>query len=68
MNVEIIRFYLIDFGFALVLSDIDLGNIDLLDTNLDLLDTDIPSKSSTSLQDVLNRSSRHACKTHSRHL
>ena len=30
------------FGFALDLSDIDLWNIDLLDTHLDLLDTDIP--------------------------
>ena len=27
-----------DFGFALVPSDIDLGNIDLLDTYLDLLE------------------------------
>ena len=26
------------FGFALELSDIDLGNIDLLGTHLDLLD------------------------------
>ena len=32
------------FGFALDSSDIDLWNIDLLDTHLDLLDTDIPSK------------------------
>ena len=32
------------FGFALELSDIDLRNIDLLDTHLDLLDTGIPSK------------------------
>ena len=31
-------------GFALDSSDIDLLNIDLLDTHLDLLDTDIPSK------------------------
>ena len=30
------------FGFAL--SNIDLWNVDLLDTHLDLLDTDIPSK------------------------
>ena len=30
------------FGFALDSSDIDLLNIDLLDTHLDLLDTDIP--------------------------
>ena len=41
------------FGFALVSRDVDLGNIDLLDTHLDLLDTDIPSKSFVSLQDVL---------------
>ena len=32
------------FGFALDFSDIDLRNIDLLDTHLDLLDTDITSK------------------------
>ena len=32
------------FGFALQLSDIDLWNIDLLDTHLDLLVTNIPSK------------------------
>ena len=41
------------FGFALVSRDVDLGNIDLLDTHLDLLDTDIPSKSFVSLQYVL---------------
>ena len=41
------------FGFALELSDIDLWNIDLLDTHLDLLDTDIPSKHFVCLQDVL---------------
>ena len=32
------------FGSALELSNADLLNIDLLDTNLDVLDTDIPSK------------------------
>ena len=32
------------FGFALDSPDIDLWNIDLLDTDLDLLDTDISSK------------------------
>ena len=32
------------FVFALDLSDIDLGNMDLLDIHLYLLDTDIPSK------------------------
>ena len=40
------------FGFALDSSDIDLWNIDLLDTHLDLLDTDIPSKHFVCLQDV----------------
>ena len=50
------------FGCALELSNIDLWNIDLLDTHLDLLDTDIPSKyfaclhNSRRLQDM---SSRH---------
>ena len=43
-NGEIIGFQLMHFGFALELSDIDLSNIDLLDTHLDLLDEDIPSK------------------------
>ena len=32
------------FVFTLEISDIDLRNIDLLDTHLDLLDTGIPSK------------------------
>ena len=32
------------FGFAVDSSDIDLLNIDLLDTHLDSLDKDIPSK------------------------
>ena len=40
------------FGFALDSSDIDLLNIDLLDTHLDLLDTDIPNKQFFCLQDV----------------
>ena len=35
MNIETIGFKLMHFGFALVSSDTDLGNIDLLDTNLD---------------------------------
>ena len=51
------------FGFTQVSSDIDLGNIDLLDTNLDLLDTDIPSKLFASLEDVLKTSSRHVFNT-----
>ena len=67
MNIEIIRFKLMHFGLALVSSDIDLGNIDLLDTHLDLLDTDIPSKSFVSLQNILKTSSRHVFKTSSRH-
>ena len=62
------------FGFALELSDIDLWNIDLLDTHLDLLGTDIPSiffvsiVSSRRLQDMSSRhlqdisSSRHVFK------
>ena len=42
------------FEFALELSDIDLWNIDLLDTHLDLSDTDIPRDVfKTCLQDVL---------------
>ena len=52
------------FGFTLDSPDINLWNIDLLDTHLDLLDTDIPSKnfvfSKTSrkrLEDVLKTSS-----------
>ena len=54
-------------GFALYSSDIDLLNIDLLDTHLDLLDTDIPIKQFVCLQDVLKTSSRHVFKTSSRH-
>ena len=42
------------FGFTLKLSDIDLWNIDLLDTYLDLLDTGIPSTYFVSIM-----SSRH---------
>ena len=37
-NSEIIGFLLMQFGFTLELSDIDLWSIDLLDTHLDLLD------------------------------
>ena len=51
------------FGFALELSDIDLWNIDLLDTHLNLLDTDISSKHFVCLQDVFKMSSRHVFKT-----
>ena len=52
---------LMHFGFALELSNIDLWNIDLLDTHLDLLDKDIPSvlfvfiMSSRHLQDKPSR-------------
>ena len=56
--------------FALELSDIDLWNIDLLDTHLDLLSpdkyTDIPSKYFICLQNVFKTSSRHVLKTSSR--
>ena len=53
------------FGFALELSDIDLWNIDLLDTHLDLLDTDIPSKHFVCLHNVFKTSWRHVFKTSS---
>ena len=54
-NIEIIQ--LMHFRFALDSSDIDLLNIDLLDTHLDLLDTDIPSKQFACLQHVFKTSS-----------
>ena len=57
-----------NFGFALELSDIDLRNIDFLDTHLDLLDTDIPSKNFVYLLSVFKTSSRHVFKTSSRHV
>ena len=56
------------FGFALELSDIDLWNIDLLDTHSDLLDTDIPSKCFVCLHGVIKTSSRKVFKTYSRHV
>ena len=43
------------FGFALELSNVDLLNIDLLDTHLDLLDTDIPNKYFACLHNVFRR-------------
>ena len=46
------------FGFALELSNVDLLNIDLLDTHLDLLDTDIPSKYFVCLHNVFKMTSR----------
>ena len=68
MNIETIGFKLMHFWFALVSSDIDLGNIDLLDTHLDFLDKDIPSKTFASLQYALKTSFRHVFKTSSRHV
>ena len=62
-NIEIIQ--LMHFRFALDSSDIDLLNIDLLDTHLDLLDTDIPSKYFACLHNVFKTSSRHVFKTSS---
>ena len=60
-NIEIIQ--LMHFRFALDSSDIDLLNIDLLDTHLDMLDTNIPSKhlflSKTSWRRRQDMSSRH---------
>ena len=56
------------FGFALDLSDIDLWNIDLLDTHLDLLGTDITSKQFVCLGDVLKMSSRYVFRMSSRHV
>ena len=45
------------FGLAIDLSDIDLWNIDLLDTHFDLLDTDITSKNFVWVPDVFKTSS-----------
>ena len=56
------------FRLALELSDIDLWNIDLLDTHLDLLDTNIPGKDFICLHNVFKMSSRHVFKTSSRHV
>ena len=56
------------FGFVLELSDIDLWNIDLLNTHLDLLDTDIPSKYFVCLHSVFKKSSRYVFKISSRHV
>ena len=56
------------FGFALELSDIDLWNIDLLDTHLDLLDTDIASENFVCLHSIFKTSSRYAFKTSSIHV
>ena len=51
------------FGLALDSSDIDLVNIDLLDTHLDLFDTDIPSKHFVCLQDVFKTCLQNILKT-----
>ena len=56
------------FGFALELPNVDLLNIDLLDTHLDLLDTDIPSKCFGCLHNVFKTTSKHISKTSSRHV
>ena len=50
------------------MSDIDLWNIDLLDTHLDLLDTDIPSKYFLSFHSAFKTSSRHVFNTSSRYV
>ena len=57
-----------NFGFSLELSNVNLLNIDLLDTHLDLLDADIPSKYFACLHNVFKTSSRHVFKTSSRRL
>ena len=56
------------FGFALKLSNVDLLNIDLLDTHLDLLDADIPIKYFACLHNVFKTSSRHLQDMSSRRL
>ena len=56
------------FGIVLELADIDLWNVDLLDTHLDLLDIDIPSKYFVCLHSVFKTSSRYVFKTSSRHV
>ena len=68
MNSEIIGFQLMYFRFALELSDIDLWNIDLLDTRLDLLDTHIPCRYFVSIHNVFKASSIYVFKTSSRHV
>ena len=56
------------FGFALELSEIDLWNIDLLDTHLGLLDRDVPSKYFVCPHSVFKTSSRYIFKTSSIHV
>ena len=67
-KANIYGFYLMHFGFALELPNVDLLNIDLLDTHLDLLYTDIPNKYFACLHDVFKTSSIHVFKTSSRHV
>ena len=67
-NIEIIGFKLVHLGSGLVSSNIDLGNIYLLDKHLNFLYTDIPSRPFVCLQDALETSSRHILKTSSSHV
>ena len=53
------------FGLTLELPDIDMWNIDSLDTHLDFLDTNISSKYFVILHNVFKTSSRHVLKTSS---
>ena len=50
------------------MSNVDLLNIDLLDTHLDLLDGDIPNKYFACLHKVFKTSSRHVFQTSWRHV
>ena len=60
------------FRFAIELSDIDLWNVDLLDTHLDLSSpdkyTDIPSKCFVCLRNIFKTCWRHVFKTSLRHV
>ena len=56
------------FGFGWELSNVDLWNIDLLDTHLDLLDIDIPSKYFLCLYNVFKTTSTFVFKKSSRRL
>ena len=56
------------FGFALDSLDVDLWNINLLDTHSDLLDTDIPRQNFVCLKDVLKPPSRHVFNRSLRHV
>ena len=51
-----------------LLSNVDLLNIDLLETHLGLLDTDITNNYFACLHNAFKTSSRHAFKTSSRRL